>query len=133
MAQDRDGFVDYTQGSTDGGTTGDLSNYYTKSQTTSLVTASVASGNRRDELQAGYKAAYATSYVEPTIVGGKITEIGIWTNSGKGTKLYTKSLEYSGDLLIGVVMTDEISGQSESKALTYLDGVWKSTNISYGA
>lgn len=133
MATDRDGFVDYTQGDTSGGTTGDLSNYYTKAQTSSLVALSVASGNKRDELSLGYKAAYATSYVEPTIVGGKITEIGIWTNSGKGTKLYTKTFTYTGDLLVGISLVDELNGQHEDKGFTYLDGAWKSTNISYGA
>ena len=53
--------------------------------------------------------------------------------SGKGTKLYTKTFTYTGDLLVGISLVDELNGQHEDKGFTYLDGVWKSTNISYGA
>lgn len=130
MAEDRNSYVDYTQGSS-GGTTGDLSNYYTKAQTVGLVNTTVTNSQKRDELLLGYKAAHATGCVEPTRVGDKITEIGIWTDSGKGTKLYTKTFTYSGDFLVGVAILDEVNGQALVKGLTYLDGKWIRTQINY--
>lgn len=131
MVNDRNSYVDYTQG-TGGETTGDLSNYYTKAQTVALVNQSVVNGQKRDELLNNYKAAQDTYYVEPAVVGGKIVEIGIWTDSGKSTKLYTKTLTWSGDLLLGVDLVDNTTGYTLSKGYTYQDGAWKSTQVSYG-
>lgn len=130
MAEDRNSYVDYTQVNS-GGTTGDLSNYYTKAQTVGLVNTSITTSQKRDELLLGYKAAHATGCVEPTRVGDKITEIGIWTDSGKGTKLYTKTFTYNGSELTGIDILDEVNGQSLSKRLIYQDGKWIRTQINY--
>lgn len=132
MAEDRNGSVDYTQSSVSGGTAGDLSNYYTKAQTVSLVSQAVVNSQKKDELLNGYKAAQDTYYVSPTKVDGKLVEIGIWTDSGKSTKLYTKTLTWSGDLLLGVDLVDNTTGYTLSKAYAYQDGEWESTQASYG-
>ena len=131
MVNDRNSYVDYTQG-TSGGTTGDLNNYYTKAQTVSLVNQSVTNAQKRDELLNNYKAAQDTYYVEQTTADGRIIEIGIWTSSGKGSKLFTKTLTWNGDLLLGVDLVDNTTGYTLSKAYTYQDGAWKSTQVSYG-
>ena len=131
MVNDRNSYVDYTQG-TGGETAGDLSNYYTKAQTVSLVNQSTANAQKRDELISNYKAAQDTYYVQPIKVGGKITEVGVWTDSGKSTKLFTKTLTWSGDLLLGVDLVDNTTGYTLSKGYTYQDGAWKSTQVSYG-
>ena len=131
MVDDRNGYVDYTQG-TSGAVSGDLSNYYTKAQTVSLVNQSIVNSQKRDELINNYKAAQDTYYVEPTKVGDKLVEIGIWTDSGKSTKLYTKTMTWSGDLLLGVDLVNNTTGYTLSKAYTYQNGEWKSTQVSYG-
>ena len=131
MVNDRNSYVDYTQG-TSGGTTGDLSNYYTKAQTVSLVNQSVTNAQKRDELISNYKAAQDTYYVQPTKVSDKIVEVGVWTNSGKSTKLFTKTLTWSGDLLLGVDLVDNTTGYTLSKGYTYQNGEWVSTQVSYG-
>ena len=131
MVNDRNSYVDYTQG-TSGGTTGDLSNYYTKAQTVSLVNQSVTNAQKRDELISNYKAAQDTYYVQPIKVGDKIVEVGVWTDSGKSTKLFTKTLTWNGDLLLGVDLVDNTTGYTLSKGYTYQSGEWASTQVSYG-
>ena len=131
MVNDRNSYVDYTQG-TSGGTTGDLSNYYTKAQTVSLVNQSTTNAQKRDELISNYKAAQDTYYVQPIKVGDKIIEVGVWTDSGKSTKLFTKTLTWSGDLLLGVDLVDNTTGYTLSKGYTYQNGEWASTQVSYG-
>ena len=131
MVNDRNSYVDYTQG-TSGETTGDLSNYYTKAQIVSLVNQSVTNAQKRDELISNYKAAQDTYYVQPIKVGDKIVEVGVWTNSGKSTKLFTKTLTWSGDLLLGVDLVDNTTGYTLSKGYTYHNGEWVSTQVSYG-
>ena len=123
-------FVDYTQSS--GSTSGDLSNYYTKSQTSTLVNTVVNENNERIELESSFKKAYSTSYVESTRVSGKITEIGIWNNSSKSIKLFTKTFTYTGSLLTSLFVKDEINNNYISKEFTYVDGAWFSTSIMYG-
>jgi len=123
-------FVDYTQ--TSGSASGDLGNYYTKSQTNSLVSTIVNENNERIELELSFKKAYSNSYVESTRVLGKITEIGIWNNSSKSIKLFTKTFTYTGSLLTGLLVRDEINNNYISKEFTYVDGTWFSTNIIYG-
>ena len=131
MVNDRNSYVDYTQG-TSGGTTGDLSNYYTKAQTVSLVNQSVTNAQKRDELISNYKAAQDTYYVQPIKVGDKIVEVGVWTDSGKSAKLFTKTLTWSGDLLLVVDLVDNTTGYTLSKGYTYQNGEWASTQVSYG-
>ena len=131
MVDDRNGYVDYTQG-TSGAVSGDLSNYYTKAQTVRLVNQSIVNSQKRDELINNYKAAHDTYYVEPTKVGDKLVEVGIWTDSDKSTKLYTKTMTWSGDLLLGVDLVDNTTGYTLSKEYTYQNGEWKSTQVSYG-
>ena len=131
MVNDRNSYVDYTQG-TSGETTGDLSNYYTKAQTIALVNQSVTNAQKRDELLNNYKAAQDTYYVEQTTADGRIVEVGIWTSSGKSSKLFTKTLTWSGDLLLGVDLVDNTTGYTLSKGYTYQDGEWASTQVSYG-
>lgn len=70
--------------------------------------------------------------MQPIKSGDKIIEVGIWTDSGKSTKLFTKTLTWSGDLLLGVDLVDNTTGYTLSKRYTYQNGEWASTQVSYG-
>lgn len=123
-------FIDYTQ-SDSGGTSGDLSNYYTKSQTSNLIEDSIDTNNERTELEDNFKYAYSTYYKEGVKVGNLITQINVWENSSKATKLFTKNFTYSGSLTTGIELIDEVNGNKLVKGFTYLDGEWVSTNVSF--
>lgn len=123
-------FIDYTQSDT-GGTAGDLSNYYTKSQTGTLIDSSIDTNNERTELEDSFKYAYNTYYKEGVKAGNLITQINVWENSSKATKLFTKNFTYSGSLTTGIELIDEVNGNKLVKGFTYLDGEWVSTNVSF--
>jgi len=124
------GFVDYSQSS--GAVSGDLSNYYTKSQTNTLINTSVSQSDERTEIEDGFKNAFSSSYHERVKTDGRITQINIWADSGKLTKLFTKDLTWVNGLLMGVTVTDEQNGNYLNKGFTYLDGEWFATNKTFG-
>lgn len=123
-------FIDYTQ-SDSGGTSGDPSNYYTKSQTGNLIDSSIDTNNERTELEDNFKYAYNTYYKEGVKVGNLITQINVWENSSKATKLFTKNFTYSGSLTTGIELIDEVNGNKLVKGFTYLDNEWVSTSVSF--
>lgn len=122
-------FIDYTQ--SEAGGTADLSNYYTKLQTSSLVDSSIDTNNERTELEDAFKYAYSTYYKEGVKVNNLITQINIWENSSKATKLFTKNFTRTGNLVTGIELIDEVNGNKLVKGFTYLDNEWVSTSASF--
>jgi len=122
-------FIDYTQ--SEAGVPADLSNYYTKSQTGTLIDNSIDTNNERTELEDAFKYAYSTYYKEGVKVNNLITQINIWENSGKAVKLFTKNFTRIGSLVTSIELIDEVNGNKLVKGFTYLDSEWVSTNVSF--
>jgi hypothetical protein len=66
----------------------------------------------------GSKLGY-NNYMEYTEVAGDITQVNYWTDSGKGTKLFTKDITYTSGNPTLVVITDEISGKILTTTIAY--------------
>lgn len=122
-------FVDYTQGETSKPV--DLSDYYTKLQTGTLVNTSIDANNERTEIEDAFKHAYSTYYKEGVKVGKVTTQINIWENSSKAVKLFTKNFTRTGNLVTGIELIDEVNGNRLVKGFTYLNNEWVSTNASF--
>ena len=123
-------FIDYT--ATTSGTVGDLSNYYTKSQTNTLVSNNNNTVLVKPELELAFKQAYNTLYKEPIKDGKIITQINIYENSSKAVKLFTKTFTRVNNVVTQIAITDELTGSTLTKGFAWLDGEWQGTNISYG-
>ena len=123
-------FIDYTNDT--GGTTGDLSNYYTKAQTNTFVSNNNAIVIAKPELELAFKQAYNTMYKEPIREGKTIIQINIYENSSKALKLFTKTFTRVNNLVTQITITDELTGHTLIKGFTWLNGEWQGTNISYG-
>ena len=130
MAEDRLNYVDYTSSSVS--TDGDLSNYYTKGQTNTLISQSSAVALSKSQLELCFNQAYNTAYHEPVEVNGLITQINIYDTEAKGILLFSKIFNRTGGSLSSIVITDEINGTSLTKTFTFVDGKWKSTYKTYG-
>lgn len=65
------------------------------------------------ELELARKAT-GNSYMEFTETGGDVTNVDYWTDSSKGTKLFSKVITWSGGNPTVIVVTDEVN----SKVLT---------------
>lgn len=61
----------------------------------------------------------SNSYMEYTQVGDNITQVNYWTNSGKGTKLFTKDITYSGSNPTIVAIKDEITSKILTTTIAY--------------
>jgi hypothetical protein len=58
-------------------------------------------------------------YYEPTITDGNVTQVDYYTDSGKGTKLFTKVITYTSDKPTSIVMTDEVTSKVLTTTITY--------------
>ena len=130
MAEDRLNYVDYTSSSVS--TDGDLSNYYTKGQTNTLISQSSAVTLSKSQLELCFNQAYNTAYHEPIEVNGLITQINIYDTEAKGILLFSKMFNRANGVLSSIVITDEINSTSLTKVFTFVDGKWKSTSKTYG-
>jgi len=119
-------FVDYTESSTTGEIE-DLSDYYTKSQTSTLVTTRIDDHAERHEIENCFKNAYSVSYTESVETNGKITQINIYVDDTKVIKLFTKDFVRSGNFVTSVSIKDEIANNTLVKNFTYVNGRWFST------
>jgi hypothetical protein len=73
-----------------------------------------------DNIDLLFKQAYNTYYHELSYnPSGALTGVGVWNVPAKTTQLYTKQLNYSGEYLTGVVVTDVISTNTLTKTLSY--------------
>lgn len=127
---DRMNYVDYTSSS--GSSSGDLSNYYTKGQTNTLISQNSSVTLSKSQLELCFNQAYNSAYHEPVETNGVITQINIYDTPAKGTLLFSKIFNRVGGVLSSIVITDETNGTSLTKTFTFVDGKWKSTYKTYG-
>ena len=130
MAEDRMNYVDYTSSAVS--TDGDLSNYYTKGQTNTLISDSSAVALSKSQLELCFNQAYNSAYHEPVETNGLITQINVYDTPAKGILLFSKIFNRVGGVLSSIVITDETNGTSLTKTYTFVDGKWKSTYKTYG-
>ena len=130
MAEDRMNYVDYTSSAVNVDV--DLSNYYTKGQTNTLISDSSAVTLSKSQLELCFNQAYNSAYHEPVETNGLITQINVYDTPAKGILLFSKIFNRVGGVLSSIVITDEINGTSLTKTYTFVDGKWKSTNKTYG-
>lgn len=72
-----------------------------------------------NDIELALTTTSGNSYMEYTTVGDNITQVNYWTDSGKGTKLFTKDITYSGSNPTQVVVTDEISNRILTTTIAY--------------
>ena len=123
-------YIDYTNPTSS--TTSDLSNYYTKGQTSTLISQSSSVTLSKSQLELCFNQAYNTAYHEPIEVNGLITQINIYDTPAKGTLLFSKIFNRANGVLSSIVITDEINGTSLTKVYTFVNGKWTSTSKTYG-
>ena len=123
-------YIDYTNPVSS--TTSDLSNYYTKGQTSTLISQSSYVTLSKSQLELCFNQAYNTAYHEPIEVNGLITQINIYDTPAKGTLLFSKIFNRANGVLSSIVITDEINGTSLTKVYTFMNGKWTSTSKTYG-
>ena len=127
---DRMNYVDYTSSS--GSSSGDLSNYYTKGQTNTLISNNSSITLSKSQLELCFNQAYNSAYHEPVETNGVITQINIYDTPAKGTLLFSKIFNRVDGVLSSIVVTDEINGTSLTKTFTFSNGKWMSTSKTYG-
>ena len=127
---DRMNYVDYTSSSSSSSV--DLSNYYTKGQTVTLISNSNSVTLSKSQLELCFNQAYNTAYHEPVETNGVITQINIYDTPSKGILLFSKIFNRVGGVLSSIVITDEINGTSLTKVFTFVNGKWMSTSKTYG-
>ena len=123
-------YIDYTNPTSS--TSGDLSNYYTKGQTNTLIGNSSAVTLSKSQLELCFNQAYNTAYHQPVEANGVVTQINVYDTPAKGTLLFSKIFNRVGGVLSSIVITDETNGTSLTKTFTFVDGKWKSTYKTYG-
>ena len=123
-------YIDYTNPVSS--TTSDLSNYYTKGQTSTLIRQSSSVTLSKSQLELCFNQAYNTAYHEPIEVNGLITQINIYDTPAKGILLFSKIFNRVGGVLSSIVITDEINGTSLTNVYTFVNGKWTSTSKTYG-
>ena len=123
-------YIDYTNPVSS--TTSDLSNYYTKGQTSTLISQSSSVTLSKSQLELCFNQAYNTAYHEPIEVNGLITQINIYDTPAKGILLFSKIFNRVGGVLSSIVITDEINDTSLTKTFTFVNGKWTSTSKTYG-
>lgn len=76
----------------------------------------------RIEIESLFKVAQSTKYTEYTYSSGNLTSVDIWDTSSKVTKLFTKTLTYTGADLTGITIVDEVNSNTLTKTLVYSGG-----------
>ena len=66
-----------------------------------------------------YNNAYTTHFTEIIKTGEDVTQINVWTNSGKTVKLFTKNITYDTGKVTQVSITDEINSQTLTTVIGY--------------
>lgn len=127
---DRMNYVDYTSSS--GSSSGDLSNYYTKGQTNTLISNNSSITLSKSQLELCFNQAYNSAYHEPVETNGIITQINIYDTPAKGILLFSKIFNRVDGVLSSIVITDETNDTSLTKTFTFSNGKWMSTSKTYG-
>lgn len=81
----------------------------------------VAANDSRLELELAVSVSQ-NSYMELVYTGADITQVNYWTNSGKGTKLFTKDITYTNGNPVTIVITNEQSGAVLTTSISYSNG-----------
>jgi len=76
----------------------------------------------RLDLEAEYKYTLSTAYKELTYSGDNITRVDVWSTPGKTTKLFTKIITYTNNIISTITLTDEQTSNTLTKTLTYVGG-----------
>jgi len=84
-----------------------------------IVYASGFLPTRRAHPELAFNSAYDDHYTELSYTGDLVSSVDIWEDSGKTTKLFTRTLSYSGVNVISVVTVDEIASNTLTKTLAY--------------
>ena len=91
--------------------------------TSDPVPVDIENFQRRTEIEAMFKTDNSDAYKALTYTSGDITAVDIYTNSGMGVKLFSKTIGYNVDNNIDTInITDEVSGDNILKALVYSNG-----------
>lgn len=70
-------------------------------------------------LESAFNQAYDNHYAELTYSGSTLTGVDIWEDDKKSTKLFTKTITYSGVYVSEVLTTDELLSLNLVKTITY--------------
>jgi len=73
----------------------------------------------RAEIESMFKEASLTAYKELTYLNGDITEVIIYTDGSKTTKLFTKIIGYNSGNIVSVSITDEVNSGTLIKLISY--------------
>jgi len=74
-------------------------------------------------LEQAYDYAVAHFYTEFTYASGVLSQIDIYTNSSKTTKLFSKVFTYTSGVLTSIVVTRVSDSSTLTKTFTYTSGV----------
>jgi len=69
-----------------------------------------------------YQQAYDTMYTEMVYTSGDLTQINIWEDNSKTTKLFTRDISYTTGNVTQVLTTDELTSETLTKSITYTIG-----------
>jgi len=84
------------------------------------------------EMEMEFKAAIPSYYKELQYTNGDLTNIGIWFDSSKVTKLFNKDLLFSGGNLSQTLLTRITDSSKILKLFNYTDGNLTSVTVSAG-
>jgi hypothetical protein len=88
-----------------------------------ITAAKTAITESTGDLELAFRLATVAYYTEYTYTDGSLTKAEIYTDSGKGTKLYTKILTYAVGNLTQMVITREDDSLTLTCDYTYAVGV----------
>ena len=74
--------------------------------------------NKR-KMELDFNTSYDSQYKVFSYSGNLVSAIDIWTDSSQTTKLYSKSLYYTGSLVTSSTMIDNINSITQTKVFTY--------------
>jgi hypothetical protein len=73
-----------------------------------------------DNIDLLFNSAFATYYHEFAYnASGDLTGINVWDSDSKGSYLFSKELSYSGEVLTGIFINDEVNNNTLTKTLSY--------------
>lgn len=88
-----------------------------------ITTSKTAITESTGDLELEFRLATVAYFTEYTYTDGSLTKAEIYTDSGKGTKLYTKVLTYTLGNLTQMVITREDDSLTFTCDYSYTDGV----------
>jgi hypothetical protein len=96
--------------------------YYTEAEIDALLAAISEYPSDKVDLQLEFKVALGKGYAEYTYTSGELTQIDVWEDNTKATKLFTKVFTYTSGDLTEIELTDEVSSLVLTKTFTYVSG-----------